>query len=383
MEKIIDFEKCTGCHACHNACPVHCISMKANEEGFLYPVIDTEKCVDCGKCKSVCPVLNEYRGNPKGKAYACINNDEFVRMQSSSGGVFSLLAKYILSCNGVVFGAAFDDDLSVHHVEISNINDLGKLYGSKYLQSRIEDTYEAAKAYLENGKIVMFAGTPCQISGLRVYLGKDYDNLYTQDLICHGVPSPAVWQAYLRFCEKNVGASTRKAFFRHKKHGWKRYSVQLSFDNSIEYIQLFFKDLYMRSFLSDICLRPACYSCHSKSVERESDITLADFWGIENVCPEFFDDKGTSLVLVNSLKGKSLFDEISSQMKYKEVNIDEALKFNPSAYRAVVKPKNRDRFMKMIFEYPFDYAVRKCIPAQRFRRFLSRGKRLLYEIIRG
>lgn len=361
MQKIIDIKNCTGCHACYNACPKQCISMQSDNEGFLRPVIDNSLCINCGLCKKVCPVLGEYKGNPKGTAYACINNNEETRQQSSSGGVFTLIAEYILSLGGVVFGAAFDEDLSVYHIEVTNIEALSKLRGSKYLQSRIGDTYKSAKAYLEGGKPVLFTGTPCQISGLYAFLGKDYENLYTQDLICHGVPSPDVWQKYLRFREKSAGASTQRTFFRHKKYGWEMFSVLLDFTNSTEYIQIFSKDLYMKGFLADLCLRPSCYNCHSKSVERESDITLADFWGIVRVCPEFFDDKGTSLVLVNSPKGAKLFDAISAFMHYKEVDMDEALKYNPSAFRSVAKPKKRELFMKMINEAPFDAAVEACI----------------------
>lgn len=188
MQKIVDIEKCSGCHACFNICPKDCITMQENTEGFLYPVIDEELCVDCGMCKKACPVLSEYEGNSVGKAYACINNKENTRMKSSSGGVFSLLAEYILNRGGVVFGAAFDEALTVHHIEITHIDDLGKLRGSKYLQSRIENTYRKVKERLDAGVSVLFTGVPCQISGLKSYLGREYSNLYIQDLICYGVP---------------------------------------------------------------------------------------------------------------------------------------------------------------------------------------------------
>ncbi len=382
MQEIIDLKRCSGCSACFNICPKHCITMEPDDEGFLRPVIDNDLCVNCEMCKKVCPPLNEYKGNPKGKAYVCINNDEDIRLQSSSGGVFSLLAEYILRLGGVVFGAAFDSDLSVHHIEISSIDELEKLRGSKYLQSRIGDTYKSAKACLEGGKPVLFTGTPCQISGLKAFLGKDYENLYTQDLICHGVPSPDVWKKYLRFREKSAGASARRTFFRHKKYGWKMFSVLLDFTNSTEYIQIFSKDLYMQGFLADLCLRPSCYNCHSKSVERESDITLADFWGIERVCPDFFDDKGTSLVLVNSAKGKRLFDEIVSQMRYKEVDIDEALNFNPAVWRSARRPKKRERFMRLVNEESFDKVVKACISRHTIRRLLGYAKRILIKVIK-
>ncbi len=382
MQKIADIKKCSGCSACYSICPKGCITMQPDHEGFLCPAIDHTLCVDCGMCKNICPVLNEYKGNSKGKAYVCINGDENVRLQSSSGGVFSLIAEYILSLDGVVFGAAFDEDLSVHHIEVTDVDSLEKLRGSKYLQSRIEDTYKSAKAYLENGKPVLFSGTPCQISGLKAYLRKDYENLYIQDIICHGAPSPVVWQKYLRFREERAVASARKASFRHKKYGWKRYSVKLDFTDSTEYMQIHHDDLYMKSFLSDLCLRPSCYKCHSKSVERESDITLADFWGIEKVCPEFFDDKGASLVLVNSSKGRRLFDKVLSQMRYKEVDADIVSKLNPSVYRSAKRPKNRKHFMKLINEMPFDNAVRVCTRRPLARKVLGFVKRRLVKVIK-
>ncbi len=382
MQKITDIKNCSGCHACYNACPKQCISMKPDSEGFLHPVIDNNLCIDCGLCKKICPVLGEYKGNPMGKAFACINNNEETRQQSSSGGVFTLLAEYILNLGGIVFGAAFDEDLSVHHIEVTDICDLEKLRGSKYLQSRIGDTYKSAKAHLEDGKPVLFTGTPCQISGLKTYLDKDYEKLYTQDIICHGVPSPEIWQKYLGFQEKKTDTNTRTAFFRHKKHGWKTFSMQLAFDNGREYITPFSKDLFMQGFLSNLCLRPSCYNCHSKSVERESDITLADFWGVERVCPEFFDNKGTSLVLVNSAKGKSLFDEISESMRFTEVNIDEALKYNSSASHSVAMPKTRELFMRLVNETSFDKAIKACIKTTPIKKALKLAKRILRKVIK-
>ncbi|MBO4941351.1 MAG: Coenzyme F420 hydrogenase/dehydrogenase, beta subunit C-terminal domain [Clostridia bacterium] len=378
MQRIVDFENCSGCHACFNVCPKSCISMKPDGEGFLYPEIDNEKCIDCGMCQKVCPVLTEYKGKSKGSAYACINKDDETRKNSSSGGMFSLIAEHILSQGGIVFGAAFDEDLSVCHVEINCTDDLHKLRGSKYLQSRIGNTYKKVKVHLELGKTVLFSGTPCQISGLITFLGKDYENLLLQDIICHGVPSPFVWREYLKFRGNQTGGKAEKASFRDKSYGWKRYFVKLDFAGGRKYMKPFDKDLFMRAFLNNLCLRPSCYACHSKSVERQSDITLADFWGIENICPELFDNKGTSLMLVNSPNGQALFDAVKEKMEYREVDFDKAIKNNSSISVSAKLPPKRDEFMSLIKNKSFDKAVKKCV----FRKKFSRAVRLTKRIVK-
>ncbi len=360
MEKITDKKKCSGCHACYSICPKQCITMCEDEEGFLYPNIDKVHCIDCGACRKVCPVVQEHHANPVGKAYACINNDENIRIKSSSGGVFTLLAKSVIEQGGVVFGAVFDDNFSVCHIGVENQDDLEKMRGSKYVQSRISEVYKQVKEFLEKKRMVLFSGTPCQIGGLKAYLGKEYDNLIMQDIICHGVPSPMVWQKYVNYRETKAESHIRRTFFRDKKNGWKTYSVRFEFSNRTEYEQIFSKDLFMQAFLSDLCLRPSCYNCHFKSKERESDITLADFWGVEKQCSEMFDDKGTSLVLVNSEKGGKLFEKIVSQMHYKEVDLDTALSHNSAAYKSAKLPKQRKKFMKKISEDNFEELIEIC-----------------------
>ena len=372
---------CSGCHACYNICPENCISMVKDSEGFLYPKIDSGKCINCGLCDKICPVLNEYKGNDRGKAYACINKDENMRLKSSSGGIFTLIAKYVLDKNGIVFGASFNENFSVSHIEVTNENDLEKLRGSKYLQSTIGDVYKSVKDYLKHGKLVLFTGTPCQISGLKAYLQKDYENLILQDIICHGVPSPEVWDKYLKFREKKNESAIQKTYFRNKKQGWKKFSVFLEYDNSTKYLCSVSDDTYMASFLANLTLRPSCYDCHSKSLNRESDITLADFWGIENVCPELDDDKGTSLVFVNSEKGRNVFEEIKEQLIFRQVDIDEAVRYNPSAYISVNRPKNRENFLKDITENNFDKIVNKYTKPSFVKKCFNKAKRIIKRII--
>lgn len=382
MKKIVSLKTCSGCFACVNACPKGCVIMETDKEGFWYPEIDEKNCINCGLCEKTCPILKDYEGNLKGRAYACINKDENIRMQSSSGGVFTLLAEYVLEKGGVVFGAAFDEEFAVQHIAVDNIEDLEKLRGSKYLQSKIGDTYKQAKILLDGGRWVLFSGTPCQTSGLKSYLGKDYENLIMQDIICHGVPSPKVWERYVKFREAKAASQTRRTFFRDKKYGWKMYSILFDFANSTEYIKILPQDFYMRAFLANLCLRSSCYECHSKSLNRESDITLADFWGIENVAPDMDDDKGTSLVFVNSVKGENLFSSIKEKIIYKEVDIDEAVKYNLSAYRSVTEPSKRRKFMKDIFEKDFGKIVEKYTKISIYTRTLRKVKRIMKQILK-
>ncbi len=379
----IEKEKCTGCHACYSICPKHCIEMQADNDGFLYPKIDRTICINCGRCENICPALNKPAPQKIGQAYACINKNDEVRMQSSSGGVFTLIAEYVINNGGAVFGAAFDENLSVRHIMIESVNDLGKLRGSKYVQSSIGNSYKEAKNLLECGRIVLFSGTPCQISGLLSYLGKEYSNLITQDLICHGVPPASVWHKYLDWLASVYSAAVDQRTapsFRDKSTGWKSYSLSVSFTDGKKSAKTFSEDLFMRAFLNDLDLRPSCYCCPSKGIQRQSDITLADFWGIENIVPEMFDNKGTSLVIVNSDKGKQLFDTISPQMIIKEVDTQQALIYNPAAYKSSVLSPARERFMYLINEADFEKAIRKSINNSIIKRTLRKIKRIIERV---
>lgn len=353
-------QTCTGCHACAAKCPKQCIKMISDTEGFCYPQINEEECIDCGLCEKVCPVITpiKFADTFKPVAYACYNTDEKTRLASSSGGVFTLMAEAILKQGGVVFGAGFDEGFNVCHQCVENTKDLDKLRMSKYVQSKIGDTYKEAEAFLKAGRMVLFTGTPCQIGGLKASLGKLYDHLITQDIICHGVPSPMVWEAYLAFRKKSDGGcAARRIAFRRKDFGWKRFSVSISYGNDTEYRQDLTQDLFMKGFLKDLYLRPSCHACAFKSVKRHSDITLADLWGIENVAPEMFDDKGTSLVLIQSEKGKALFKSIEKNLVCQGVDLDEALKYNPAAIRPAPIPKNREAFYNRFGKEPFDKII--------------------------
>jgi len=375
--KIKEKKDCTGCYACENICPKNCISMVSDVEGFWYPKVDYENCIKCGKCVNVCPIINHGTVKNYPDAYACINKNEDIRLKSSSGGIFTLTAGKIIEDRGVVFGAGFNEKFEVVHSFVETKEELEKFCGSKYVQSKIGETYKHAKDILESGRKVLFSGTPCQIAGLKAFLRKSYENLFCVDIICHGVPSPKVWQKYVSYQEKNNGSIVQRIAFRQKNEGWKRYSVSLLFQNDTEYCQTLDKDLYMRAFLKDVCLRPSCYSCKFKTLHRESDITLADFWGIQNILPEMDDDKGTSLVFINSDNGKYMFDQIRDKILYKEVDIHQAITYNPAAIKSAKYNQKRESFFQNLDRFPFDKLVKKyCTDS-----FLLRMKRKLRSYI--
>lgn len=341
-------EDCCGCYACYNICPKECITMESDNEGFWYPNIDKNKCINCNLCEKVCPIINKPNSSLyEKKSYAVFNKNEKIRLESSSGGIFSLLAEYVINNHGSVYGAVFDEDFNVKHIKINSLQDIELLRGSKYVQSRINDIFKSIKFDLKNNKIVLFTGTPCQVAGLQSFLQKKYNNLILMDIVCHGVPSPLVWQQYIDELKQNYKQDIKSIYFRDKSTGWKTYSIKFLFDKD-EYKNFGFKDIYMKGFLNDIYLRPSCYNCNFKGIERISDITVADFWGIENILPKIDDDKGTSLIVIHSEKGKQLFDELSETMIFNEVDLNEAIKYNPSMISSVkYNEKRKDFFLEL------------------------------------
>jgi coenzyme F420-reducing hydrogenase beta subunit len=343
-------EKCTGCMACLNSCPIGCISSYMDKEGFYQPVIDEERCLGCGQCEKSCPILQGTHKsfNKEPDVYAAWNKDEMVLKKSSSGGVFGVFAKYILSKQGVVFGAAYNEELEVHHIFIETLEDLKRLQGSKYVQSNIGDSYKLVKKLIIGNNYVLFSGTPCQIAGLYSFLGGDeFENLFTCDLICHGVPSAGVFKRYIRYMEKKKAAKVIDIQMRTKESGWMQGSaMNLKFENN-ERLSVFpsSNDSYMNGFLFSLFLRQSCYNCQYAKTPRESDITLGDFWGIGNDIPFHFPTKqGVSLVLVNSKKGSMLFDECKVNMFYEKRTLKEAKKGN-----IMLSPKQYENKYRKIF----------------------------------
>lgn len=349
MIQITDKKNCCGCSACTLVCPKHCIRMSQDNEGFLYPIVKEANCIGCGLCERVCHELHPFAKQSPLKVYAAINKDDQIRLNSSSGGIFYLLAEKTITAGGVVFGARFDEQWQVVIGYAETIDGIRTFMGSKYVQARIETAYTDAKQFLQKGRKVLFSGTPCQIAGLYHFLKKDYDNLLTVDVICHGAPSPKVWGRYL----DEVVTAGRKAIedvqFRNKRNGWKQFNFIMNYnedERSISLCSCHKDNHYMRAFLSDIILRPSCHDCKAKHGRSHSDITLADCWGIKSEMPEMDDDKGTSLVFVNTDKGYAALDW--SKITHIETTAEKVIKHNPAYYLSVAaNPKREDFFIRL------------------------------------
>lgn len=378
-----DKDKCSGCAACCNICSQQAISMKFDSEGFLYPHIDEKKCIACHLCESVCSESDnlECRDNIV-EAYAAYTKDSDVLNNSSSGGVFSEIAKFVINRKGIVYGAGFSDDFTVKHIAVETIEELRLLRGSKYVQSEMGNCYAHVKQMLDSGRLVLFTGTPCQVVGLKKYLHRDYDHLLTQDIICHGVPSPLVWKKYIEQLEENGGGRIADINFRDKKYGWKNFSLRIGLSNGGEYRKRYNKDLFMRGFLDNIYLRPSCYNCNHKNLQRISDFTLADFWGIQHVCPEMENPDGTSLVWLNTDKSKKFWKEIKDGLIYKTVDLEQAIKYNSAAVTSVAIPENRTLFFDLMRNSEINEAIKVVLPKDNLdRRIAQKVKNVIRKMM--
>lgn len=390
--EILDKNECCGCSSCVQKCPKNAISMIENEEGFLYPIIDKEKCIDCGLCSKVCPQLKEIEKSDENypKAYAMYNKNEDELSKSSSGGIFSVIANYVLENDGVVFGAAYDENLNVNHIMIDNKNELGKIRSSKYVQSNICNTYKETEELLKKGKIVLFTGTPCQIAGLNSYLIKEYDNLITCDIVCHGVPSPKLFQKYLKYLSNKFNSKVKSYNFRSKeKKGWGLLSKVVTEDGKIRYIEPDF-DPYYSNFLESNTYRECCYKCHYTNYNRVANLTLADYWGINSIHPEFYSENGRSLILVNNSKGKKIIDKVCDKIEKIETNIDIAANRNKNLKEPSHRTEKRDRIYKDIdsmeeskyikkflkIKYNPKKIVKACLPTK-LKKFLKKIKGMI------
>ena len=356
IEKRVKKNSCCGCAACYNVCPVKCIEMRADSEGFLYPFVNTELCIECGLCLQVCPFINPGVRVKDPDAYAAINKDEFIRMNSSSGGAFTALAGQTIRAGGVVFGAAWDSDWLVSHTYTETIDGLSAFRGSKYLQSRTGESYRQAKTFLDAGREVLYSGTPCQTAGLIRYLKRPYVNLLAVDVVCHGVPSPKVFQARLQEILKGQKADQQSSIeaiqFKSKvaPHCWRNAGFVIKYSDghlSNEYAEATYQGVYGQGFLSNLYLRPSCHTCVVKGKKYGSDLTLADFWGVERVLPDFNNEKGVSLVFVNSGHGKKALDTTAAScLDVKAIEYDDLSKLCSMFTLSVQPHRNRAAFFK-------------------------------------
>ena len=340
-------ERCCGCSACYSICPVKCISMEPDELGFLYPVINKEKCIQCGKCREVCPALGE-KQEEKTTVYTFggYATDEKIRKNSSSGGAFYLIARAVLEMGGKIAGAAFSEDFrSVHHVLVDSVQDLERLRGSKYVQSDLQDVFRQINEELQSGRMIVFSGTPCQIEGLRNYLGAPYENLLLIEVICHGVAAPKLFEKYIEEMTNEYDSEIETMAFREEEN------VRIKFKNGKDYRENKEKDDYFRMFISDTCLRESCYRCPSRGLKKRADITLSDFWGAENVAPDLVDGGGISLISVHTEKGLKFFERIENQLRGHQVSFEQAIGGNHAFYESFKRPERRNGIVVDIKRY--------------------------------
>lgn len=349
---------CCGCGACVARCPQQAITMHTDEEGFWYPSIDKAKCISCGLCTQVCDFQKkkEVPQEEYTQVYAVKHKADDVRMASSSGGAFTALSDVVLQKGGSVFGAAFKQDGRVVHCRATTAAERDPLRGSKYLPSNAYESYPAVKADLQHGRKVLFTGTPCQVAGLLSYLGGKDKNLYTCDFVCHGTPSPTVFMDYLRYLQRRYRAVPVDFTFRDKEYGW-RQVIRCGFSNGKKYIGYGDTDFYYRLFFGGYLHRPSCFNCKYTTVQRQSDITLSDFWNIDKACPDFKDEKGVSTVFLHSEQGKALFDLAKPALLCRSCQVEDCMQ--PQLRTPPEEPKDRAAFWTDYAEKGFAHAANK------------------------
>ena len=382
MIQINDKKDCCGCNACGDVCPKQAIRFVIDDEGFWYPEVDMQKCIDCGLCEKVCPQLghaDHVVRYDEPRVFAAYNKDEAVRIDSTSGGIHSVLAGQMYSKNAYVGGAVYNEDHTCSQIIDNNPERLSEIRSSKYLQSNSEGVYKQIKEKLRNGDEVFFCACPCQIQALYKFLGnKEYENLTTCDFICRGVNSPKVFLKYMEMLERQFGSKATKIKFKAKEWGWHNFSMRVNFANGQEYCKDRWHDLFFIGYLqAGNFTRPSCYDCKFKGFPQKADITLADFWGIEKIDATMDQDKGTSMVMVNSPKGQALFDSIKDSIEWKQFTMDDARMGNPAMEQSLSSAApNRVAFFHDLDRMPFEKVAKKYFPVpstkKKTRAILSR-----------
>lgn len=347
---------CSGCTACKNICPQNAIEMIEDEEGFKYPVINKDLCIECGLCFKSCPNVEKNSKNNIIEVYGAKNKNNEERATSRSGGVFVAMSDYILENNGIIYGAKLNNDFSVSHFRATNKEERFYLKGSKYVQSDMGDTIKKVKEDLLENKKVLFSGTACQVAGVLSAIPKNLqEKLYTCDLICHGVPSPKIYEQFLEYIEKTENKKIKEFIFRDKDFGWETHYETFIFEDGTKKSTQYFRNL----FLSDNLLRPSCYKCNYANKNRPADITIADFWGIDEVNPQFNDNKGVSLVIINTAKGKEMFEKIKDNLLIINCSIEDCIKHTYTLSNPTPISEEREQFWKDYKNNDFNYIIEK------------------------
>lgn len=373
LEKVKD--NCCGCSACMNSCPKNCIEMKPDKDGFLYPAVDEEKCIGCGRCERVCPVLSRKVPDNRPRAYLVRHKNTALRKISTSGGFFAAAAEYVIDEGGCVFGVGFVEQFKVRHSFIEKKEDITKFNRSKYVQSEIGMTYRKVKEMLESGRKVLFSGTPCQVEGLLGYLGREYDDLLTMDIICKGVPSPKFWKKYLGWHTKN-GKKIKEVRFREKTYGYGSTTMRVIYTDGTEYDEPFDVDPMLQFYSKEMISRPSCYKCKVKGKHRRSSFTAGDYWYVSGAAPEMDDGTGVSQVLVNDEHAAKEFEKIKKYLEVRELDFDRDSAINGGMMVGSAKPSpRREEMFADLDKLTMDGLQRKYFPSthkpkNRIKRFL-------------
>ena len=385
MIEVLEHNRCTGCAACYTACSHEAISMQYDDEGFEYPVINQEACIDCGLCQAVCPVLQYGKRqtlriayNDAQIGYAARNKNYEQRLISSSGSIFPPIAEWILENGGIVVGTAYDEYFNAKHLIIESKDDLKDIQGSKYLQCKADNsTFKRIKNELKTGRLVLYSGMACQVEGLKSYLRKEYDNLYTIDLICMGIPSSIVWQKYLNAFFK--GEKILHVNFKEKSKGWDSFSFYVKTDKR-DFKEIGMENIYLQSMFRSWNMRPSCFQCPFKKENRFSDYTLADCWGASKLVPEINDNKGLSSVIVHSKKGLELWEKLAHKIDYREISIDDIAAGNSNLIQNKPQTGDRQLFYNLLESNPQKAFTKLCKVKK--PSILGRLKRKLIRIVK-
>lgn len=357
----LSFNKCVGCKACGDACPVDAITFERDKEGFWYPSINAEKCIKCEMCEKACPILQLDKVNntnfDKPKVYSAHYKEKDIRYNSTSGGVYYALAKNMLEQGGYLVGCAYSDDYSkAEHIIVNDETGLKKVMRSKYFQSDTEGVYKETHKLLKRGEKVLFCGCPCQVAALKQYIGHEYENLYTVDFVCRGINSPLAYEKFIEELEDKYNSKVKEVHFKNKSHGWTNLGTKVTFENGKAYYRNRYTDPWVNAFIAgNFCMRPSCEQCDFKKLPRVSDLTIGDFWGLEFTREEA--KYGVSLVMVNSMKGKDLFNSSMGMMVVEEKTLEEALNGNPAILNCAKFASGREEFFERIENEPFSKVI--------------------------